>query len=380
MALFRDVSIMMFIVFLIVLQGIYMVYLTKKAEVKKNWNQYRCDPSYWIYSDNATKDMSDCTQANQQSTMGYMLQPHIYNSVVQAHNQKQNSDAIQKHRQASSKFRTLTAGTFTHLFRGFTGMGFEMQKLHMGVQDAMGKLNASMMALMYMMDGSNKTMTSAWKGPYGKAIRKTGHAACFHPDMKIKIQSGVYVPISSLKPGMVLSDGQRILATMDILPTEPLYALPILEDKDRHVTMTVLSAISQKKKNVLNMVYVTGSHYVWYPPLEQYIQVKEHPCASSSGLPLVTLPSTYSCLVTENHTISMGGYTFWDWEDDKLPQPTKEEKYCGRGRPNILCYSPPTLTEMGSGGNGGSSGGGGGKEIDPKGSSFPSIHSPIKSH
>ena len=49
----------------------YLLYLTviiyyiQVSKIKENWPLYRCNPSYWIFSDNISDDFTYCVQNTQ---------------------------------------------------------------------------------------------------------------------------------------------------------------------------------------------------------------------------------------------------------------------------------------------------------------------------
>lgn len=112
---------------------------------------------------------------------------------------------------------------------------------------------------------------------------------CFSPETLVKLQNGRTVMMKTLKLGDVLINGSIVDAVMKIKnENDPYYKLP---------------------GNIL----VTGSHYMKYGG--KYIHVKNVPEAKPTGK---VDPVVY-CLVTSDHKIPVGDYTFWDWEDNLIP-------------------------------------------------------------
>ena len=135
----------------------------------------------------------------------------------------------------------------------------------------------------------------------GRSAKKTGKALkkafkvkkirirCFPPETPIKLENGETVLMKNLKLGDVLVNGSVVDAVMTIRnENDPYYKLP---------------------GNIL----VTGSHYIRYGG--KYIHVKNVPEAKPTGK---VDPVVY-CLVTSDHKIPVGEYTFWDWEDNLVP-------------------------------------------------------------
>ena len=123
----------------------------------------------------------------------------------------------------------------------------------------------------------------------GRALKKAFKIRCFSPETPIKLQNGETVLIKNLKLGDILINGSVVDAVMTIRnENDPYYKLP---------------------GNIL----VTGSHYIRYGG--KYIHVKNVPEAKPTGK---VDPVVY-CLVTSDHKIPVGEYTFWDWEDNLVP-------------------------------------------------------------
>ena len=55
-----------------------MVYFKSVLEIKENWPLYRCNPPYWIFSQNISEDFTYCVQNTQLNMMDYLLQPLNY--------------------------------------------------------------------------------------------------------------------------------------------------------------------------------------------------------------------------------------------------------------------------------------------------------------
>jgi hypothetical protein len=51
-----------------------------------------------------------------------------------------------------------------------------------------GKMIGIVVTILYVLDGSIKTMNSTWAGPSGQLVRAMG--SCFHPETKVKLKSG----------------------------------------------------------------------------------------------------------------------------------------------------------------------------------------------
>ena len=139
----------------------------------------------------------------------------------------------------------------------------------------------------------------------GKAISKTGKDAgkaigkffCFSGDTPIKRLSGGTVLLKNLKLGDVLINGETVDATMQIKSSmeDPFYRI--------------------YSEDISGYIYVTGSHYIQIEE-DVFINVRDFDYAEK----LDTVDDILYCLVTSDHTIPVGEYTFSDWETDQFEE------------------------------------------------------------
>jgi hypothetical protein len=165
---------------------------------------------------------------------------------------------------------------------------------------------------MYVLDGSIKTMNSAWKGPSGQLVRALGK--CFYPLTKVKLQNGKIVAIKDVNLGDVLESGSIVYSTMKI------------DNVDRNVSLTKggdaltkggdalrkekLYVIKEKGVNKED-IHVTGTHLVFDKRANKFVEVRHYPDATFSKVSTDYL----CCLITSDHKIRIGEEVFWDWED-----------------------------------------------------------------
>ena len=132
----------------------------------------------------------------------------------------------------------------------------------------------------------------------GKVGKKIGKGAkklfCFSPNTPCASNQGEVVLMKDLKLGDVLVGGIVVDAVMQIRNVE-----------DPHYKIF--------SKELNDYIYVTGSHYI--KDGEKYIEVCDYAGAELTD----QIEGVLSCLVTSDHTIPVGEYTFWDWEDNLVP-------------------------------------------------------------
>lgn len=274
-------------------QVLVMYYFTAIIEIKKNWPEYRCNPIYMPLSDDIASDFTYCVQSTQINMMGYLLQPLTYlissiTSIGAEFNENLNGV-----RSMFAVVRTFIGSIVENIFGVFSNIVIEFQVVTIGIKDLVGKLVGILVTFLYMLEGADYTMQSAWNGPPGQLVQ----ALCFHPDTEIQMDNKQYIKIKDLELGNILFNNSKIEGIIKLDNSEkktPLYKI--------------------ENKLHTNPIYVTGSHYIWDKYSNKFIQVKDYKDAIKSDI----LTNILYCLITSNHRISIGEHIFWDWEDDEL--------------------------------------------------------------
>ena len=117
---------------------------------------------------------------------------------------------------------------------------------------------------------------------------------CFSGSTKVSMASGETMCIKDISLGDELAGGTLVDATLQIKnrSNDPFYRFNSTELGD--------------------CVYVTGSHYIHHD--DKYIFVEDHPEAVLTD----KCDDILYCLVTSDHTIPVGEFKFWDWEDNLI--------------------------------------------------------------
>lgn len=276
-----------------------MIYSKSAAEVRENWPKYRCNPPYWVFSTDLSADFTYCIQNTQTSMMGFMLQPltQLTSSLATMGGALGNS--LNNARAMISNIRGFVTTIIQSIFGVFLNLLVEFQKIMISMRDMVGKTTGIVMAVMYIMDGSIKTMNSTWRGPPGQMVRAIG--SCFHPSTPVRCASGALVRMEDLPVGEILLNGSTVFSVMKIANLTP--------------DQTPLYKIPDESVNG-GAIYVTGDHYIFYDPLDTFIQVKNIPGVELA--PPSAFTYEFACLITTDGTIPIGKHVFWDWEDDEL--------------------------------------------------------------
>ena len=277
------------LIFIIQIMAIY--YFISLKEIQDNWPLYRCNPMYMPLSKNIQQDFVYCVQNMQSSFMGYLLQPLTYVVTLLSSLGGEFMLIVNNVRNMFNKIRNFISSIIQSVFGVFLNLIIEFQKITIGIKDLIGKLIGVMVTMMYIMDGSIKTIKSTWNGPSGQLVRALGH--CFHPETLIKLKNGNVLPMKDLNLGDILENGSKVKSVMKI-------------ENDNTEKMYKFKKCGVNESDI----YVTGTHLIMYK--EKFIEVKNHPNAQFDSN---NQPEYFSCLITSNHNIKIGQEIFWDWED-----------------------------------------------------------------
>ena len=270
-----------------------MYYFSSVDEIKANWPDYRCNPMYMPLSDNLQEDFTYCVQSMQTNLMGYLLQPITFITSSFSNLSGTFMTEINSVREMFSSVRTFITNIIQKIYGIFLNIIIEFQKIIIGIRDLVGKLIGVLTALMYIIEGSEYTMESAWNGPPGQMVKALG--SCFHPETIVKLKNGNIQSMKELNLGDILENGSKVIAVMKIdnSDNDSLYKL--------------------EGRGVNNSdIYVTGTHLVYDKNKMKYVEVKNYSPAIKQD---IEKTSWFSCLITDDHLIKLGQEQFWDWED-----------------------------------------------------------------
>lgn len=276
------------------------------SKIKKNWPLYRCNPTVMPFASyfghEPISNFTYCVQNMQTSYMSYLMEPTHYILGV-FHNMLGGlMTDIQWIRKKILSLVTNIESIIGSIFSVFINIIVEFQRIFIKLKDMVAKILGVMATMVYLLESSMKTGESVMAGPIGKALR----FVCFHPDTPIVTNNGSIIPMKMLKTGDLLRDGNRVMATMNILGNA---------GNDQHSMNNPYYQIYDTTLN--DYIYVTGSHYIFDLKKLGYVQVKNYPGAK---LCPDIKTSEFCCLVTSTHKINIGNHIFWDWEDNLLQQ------------------------------------------------------------
>lgn len=270
-------------------------YLNTVHDIKANWPMYRCNPIYMPLSDNIEKDFVYCIQNTQINFMGFLLEPITFITTALSDLMSGFLTEINFVRAMFDKIRDFFSNILQSIFGVFLNIIIEFQKIIIGLKDLFGKTIGTVTTFFYVIDGSIKTMNSAWNGPPGQLVRAIGK--CFHPETKLKLQNGNIVMMKDINLGDILENGSVVQSTMKISN----------KDKNTYEDLYKLEGCGVNGEDIL----VTGSHLIYNNKVKNFIKVDQLPDIQIANIST----DWFSCLITNDHKIKIGNELFWDWED-----------------------------------------------------------------
>lgn len=253
--------------------------LLQSVTISNNWNSVRCNPVYMLFSGDVEKNFTYCIQNIQTSMMGQVLQPITWSMSNLASVSSLLTEGLNDTREMFDSTRTFITSIVQMVFGTFLNLVVEFQKISLTMKDVGNKIIGTMTTLLFVLDGTNKTMLSAWNGPPGQLTRKLG--SCFELNQKINNKY-----IIDYKIGEIIQDNVYILNIIYI-------------DQDDN---------NEDLYNFNNII-VSGSHCIFNG--KEFIKIKNHP--ESKYIRKTNSKEKLICFITNTHTIPINNYIFGDY-------------------------------------------------------------------
>ena len=229
----------------------------------------------------------------------FILQPLKYASFLSGKLGGILMNALQEARYLMNFIRKRLSSITGDIFGVFLNILIQFQRLLIAMKTLVGKLFATMMVMVYLIMGSMKLGTSIWKGPIGGVLR----TLCFKGDTKIKIKGRRNSEnISDINLGDILENGSEVIGLLKLKGSEVNPYYKIWSD------------------DLNDYIYVTGEHRI----LNRNDEGKEEDNKFENFIKVIDFKKAEKteeyddilyCLITDDHRIPIGEYTFWDWED-----------------------------------------------------------------
>jgi hypothetical protein len=286
------------IVLFLGLFGLSMMSLGLK-NIQDNWPKYRCNPAVMpfasMFGHDEMANFTYCVQNTQTNYMGFILEPLNYASTLFGHIGGDFVKSLDFVRKMIATIRTFVQSIVQSIFGVFMNILIEFQRIMIGIKDIVAKFVGILASIMFIIDGTVVSMQSAWNGPPGEMVR----ALCFHRDTLLKLRNGKFRKIKNIKLGDVLKNGSVVEGVVKLKNWR-------IEDGEK-VPGEFFFKLPNGEKG--KPVRVTPRHLMFIDGKLDF--AKNHP----EGRRTNKTDDYLYCLITSNHHIPIGDYTFWDWED-----------------------------------------------------------------
>ena len=285
--------------------GMYMFSIVSIGlkNIKQKWPEYRCNPMAMPlagqFGFDPVENFTYCITNMQSNAMGFFLQPLHFLVEMLGNLGKDLMESINMIRHVIAYIRGMVGNITGDIFGVFMNILIQIQTIMIKIKDLAMKLVGIMTASMYIIGTSMKLGQSIWKGPIGGIIR----TLCFKDTTPIRLKSGELVLIKNIHLGDILENGATVVGTLRLKGNKNNPYFKIWSEK------------------LNDYIYVTGEHHILASDkdnldslddtFENYIKV----CNYKNAEKTADYDNELYCLITTNHRIPIGEYTFWDWED-----------------------------------------------------------------
>ena len=290
----KDVALSFLIIFIFLIIYVWNIASSNVGDIKNNWPQYRCNPLVMpfagYFGHDPAENFNECIKTVQKSNMGQFLQPANYAISLAGKTGEQVTESVQGIREFLGYLRNQLHATIRKIFTVFLGIVQPINQILVKFRDLTMRLLGAMTVMLYMVDGSNKTVVSTWNSDVGGMIR----TLCFYPNTLVSMKNGSRKYMTDIVLGDILENGSEVIGTLQI--------------KGGDFNNTYYKIWSNKLDDY---IYVTGTHLIQDPKTKEFIPVSNY----SDSILTKKTTAYMSCLITSDHKIPIGEYTFWDWED-----------------------------------------------------------------
>ncbi len=276
--------------------------------IKKNWPEYRCNPTVMpfaaTFGHDPVTNFTDCVAQMQSASMSVLTAPFKFNMGLLGGSKgglgANLSGSLQANRGMFSGMRGNLGTVIQSVFGVFLNLVIQIQRLFLDLKDLFSKIVGVMATLFFFVRTAFNSLWSVWKGPPGQLLR----GLCFDPETRVALEDGSVRAMHALSPGLTLKTGAQITAVLDINnvdsaghQVEAMYTVPGGEAGEK--------------------VRVSGCHLVYSEDKDDFVQVRELEASTGTLLDHRPCPRL-TCLVTTDHTIPIGDWVFHDWEDNDV--------------------------------------------------------------
>ncbi len=294
---FKDIA---YVVLIIVAFGILHLtgfIMLRLKELEEDWPKHRCNPMTMPFASYLGHDpianFTYCVGNIQKDLMGFFLEPIEYVLSMVGQLGAWILSRLNLIREFFNMFRKFLSTMIGDIYGMFVNVLIQVQSLVIKLKDTVMKLVGILMTFMYLIQGAMMTGQSINRGPIGETLR----AVCFHKNTPINLKNGTTALMKDIQLGSILENGAEVYGLLKLKgdSNNPYYK--IWSDK------------------LNNFIFVTGEHKILVDDNKSDIEGFKPVKDVSYALKTDICDDELCCLITSNHRIPVGEFTFWDWED-----------------------------------------------------------------
>ena len=294
---FKDIAYVVLIIIafgILHLTGFIMVRL---KDLEDNWPVHRCNPMTMPFASYLGHDpianFTYCVGNIQKDLMGFFLEPLQYILSMVGNLGEWILSRLNLLREFFNMFRKFLSTMIGDVYGMFVNVLIQVQNLVIKLKDTVMKLVGILMTFMYLIQGAMMTGQSINAGPIGSTLR----TICFHKDTLVNLKNGTTKMMKDIELGSILENGAEVYGLLTLKGDKHNPYYKIWSDK------------------LDNYIFVTGEHKILVDDKKKDIEGFKPVSEVSYALKTDICDEKLSCLITSNHRIPIGEYTFWDWED-----------------------------------------------------------------
>ena len=261
--------------------------------INLNWDKYKCNPLVMpfaaIFGHDGVKNFTECITIQQKFSMGMFLAPIEYAISLAGNLGGDLTGSLNNVRGFFNYLRIMVIKTVKTIFNMVLSIIIAFIRIMAKTKDLTMKLLGSFVLMMHVMQGGIMTGKSLWWGPPGGVLR----FLCFHPNTTVLMKNGMKKYMKDIRVGETLDHNNKVIGTLELQgsKTNSFYKI--------------------YSKRLQSDILVTGTHKIHDPYTGRFIPVSKFQGAKKTN----KYSDKMACLITDDHLIPIGEFTFWDWED-----------------------------------------------------------------
>ena len=294
---FKDIAYVILIIGAFAILHLTGFIMLRLKELEDDWPKHRCNPMTMPFASYLGHDpisnFTYCVGNIQKDLMGFFLEPLEYVLSMIGNQGEWILGRLNLIREFFNMFRKFLGTMVGDIYGMFVNVLIQVQSLVIKLKDTVMKLIGILMTFMYLIQGAMMTGQSINKGPIGETLR----TVCFHKNTPVNLKNGTTVMMKDIQLGTILENGAEVYGLLTLKGDKHNPYYKIWSDK------------------LDNYIYVTGEHKILVDNKKKDIEGFKPVSEVSYALKTDICDEELSCLITSNHRIPIGEYTFWDWED-----------------------------------------------------------------